>query len=59
MPQSRESAKGGNVPLIERIRTKLVTGQPARPVDYFMLGVMLVMIVMLATLYMRGVRCIA
>jgi hypothetical protein len=65
MPQSRESAKGGNVPLIERLRAKIntgqakiITGQPARPVDYFMLGGMLVMIVMLGTLYLQGVRCI-
>lgn len=36
----------------------MITGQPARPVDYFMLGGMLVMIVMLTTLYMHGVRCV-
>ncbi len=43
--------------MLQRLHSKLMSGPPARPVDYFMLGGMSVVILMLVGLYVHGVRC--
>ncbi len=47
----------GGLLVLDQIRNKLYAGQPARPIDYFMLGAMLVLILLLGTMYVRGVHC--
>lgn len=43
--------------MLQRLQSKLTSGHPARPTDYFMLGGMTVVILMLVGLYVHGVRC--
>ncbi len=43
--------------MLDRLRIKFTSGLPARPIDYFMLGGLSVIIVLLFVMYFRGVRC--
>jgi len=43
--------------MLDRFRIKLTSGLPARPIDYYMLGGLSAIIVLLLVIYFHGVRC--